>query len=215
MRAAVAALAALLAVPPASAELQWITGGVPAEEHPASADTRVPDAPADAWGAPEAGNPDIVASHFTTCTRLAGQYPADSVNFFYRGRHEQVTYFAYFLMRPATRIHRVRVEWFDPKGRSLARQDQEFRVGFMDRLLTVGGGTYQWFLVTSAIGMNRPFPESFQTSIPREPGLYTIHLTVNGRLTGITFFYVKEPETTPVPVITPTVTGTSGGRTKP
>ncbi len=199
------------------ADLEWITGGVPknAGENPA---TTVKDAPADQASNP-APNQDIIVSHMITCTRVVDDYPADSVNYFYPDKNNQVCYFAYFLLKPSSRIHTATVECYSPSNIRIAKFDQEFQVGFTDRLLTVQNETYQWFLVNLTLGMDHMHSEYGQSGLPRDLGLYTIHLTVDGQLVGITFFYVKNeepktptavstippvpPQATPLPMATP------------
>lgn len=189
----------------ARGDLQWIGGGLPGGKTSPEPGGAVFDAPPQA---PSSDREDFLMGHVTTCTKLVAQYPADSVNYFYLKKHDQVQYFAYFLLRPQTRLHRFRVEWRDPSGIVFAKVEREEAVGFTERLLSVGGETYQWFLVTSAVGMHRLFPESGQTALPNKPGLYTIHLFVDGIPRAVTFFYIKELEATPTPSFfaTPAVT---------
>jgi hypothetical protein len=199
-----------LPIPAAFADLEWITGGVPKNPAGNSA-AAVKDAPAEQAANP-APNQDIIVSHLITTTRIANDYPVDSVNYFYLNKNNQVCYFAYFLIKPSSRIHTATVECFSPSNMRIAKFDQEFQVGFTDRLLTVQNETYQWFLVTLTLGMDHLHSEYGQTGLPRDVGLYTVHLTVDGQLVGITFFYVKneEPKTPtavstipPVPQATP------------
>lgn len=185
----------------AFADLEWITGGVPKNTQEKPGTTVIKDAPMDPGTAAPAGNQDILVSHLTTCTKIVNQYPADSVNFFYLGKHAQVSYFAYFLIKPSSRIHTATIEWFSPSGKSIAKHEQEFRVSFVDRLLTIRNEAYQWFMVSMTAGMDHLNQEYGQTAFPRELGLYTIHLMVDGQLAGITFFYVKAEESKPVPTI--------------
>ena len=41
--------------------------------------------------------PGWITGHITTCSGLINNYPADSTNWFYRGQHNVVQYFAYIL----------------------------------------------------------------------------------------------------------------------
>jgi hypothetical protein len=149
------------------------------------------------------GNQDIVVSHLITCTKILNQYPVDSVNYFYLNKHNQICYYAYFLIKPSSRIHTATVEWYSPNNVRIARFEQEFQVSFVDRLLTIQSETYQWFLVTMNVGIDHVNAEFGQTGLARDLGLYTIHLNVDGQLVGITFFYVKEAESkTPTAVAT-------------
>jgi hypothetical protein len=204
-----------LVVPPGRGEIQWLNGGTP-QGGPPGSDNVVRDAP-EAVAASEGPCADIVLCHLTTCTRLAGQYPADSVNYFYLNKHTSITYFAYFLMKPSTRIHTAVAEWFNPAGNRIARYEQEFRVGFTDRLLTVQNETYQWFLLSCTLGVGSPNPDVRQTGLPRDVGLYTVNLTVDGQPAGITFFYVKsqEPETPKGAAVTQSGSGASPGTSLP
>ena len=176
----------------AKADLEWITGGVP-KNPTGNSSTVVKDAPAGLSNNP-AANQDIIVSHMITTTRIVNEYPVDSVNYFYLDKNNQVSYFAYFLLKPSSRIHTATVEVFSPSNMRIAKFDQEFQVGFTDRLLTLQNETYQWFLVTATFGMDHLHSEYGQTGLPRDVGLYTIHLTVDGQLVGITFFYVKNQE---------------------
>jgi hypothetical protein len=177
----------------AFADLEWITGGVPKNQAGGSNTTLVKDAPADQSNNP-GPNQDIIVSHMITSTRIFNDYPVDSVNYFYLDKNNQVCYFAYFLIKPSSRIHTATVECFSPSNLRIAKFDQEFQVGFTDRLLTVQSETYQWFLLTATLGLDHLHSEYGQTGLPRDVGLYTIHLTVDGQLVGITFFYIKNEE---------------------
>ncbi len=172
------------------ADLEWITGGLPKNGTGGSTTTVVKDAPSDQSANP-APNQDIIVSHMITTTRIFNDYPVDPANYFYLDKNNQVCYFAYFLIKPSSRIHTASVECFSPTNLRIAKFDQEFQVGFTDRLLTVQNETYQWFLVTAVLGLDHLHSEYGQTGLPRDVGLYTIHLTVDGQLVGITFFYVK------------------------
>jgi hypothetical protein len=188
----------------ANADLEWITGGVPKNAPDKSTSTTVKDAPPESSTSSPAINQDIIVSHMITSTKIVNQYPVDSVNYFYLNKNDQVCYFAYFLIKPSSRIHTATVECFSPTNLRIAKFDQEFQVGFTDRLLTIQDETYQWFLVDVTLGLDHLHSEYGQTGLPRDVGLYTIHLSVDGQLVGITFFYVKPEQTqnaTPVATI--------------
>ncbi len=190
----------------AGADLEWITGGVPKNAPDKPSSTGVKDAPPEASSSSPTVNQDIIVSHLITCTKIVNQYPVDSVNYFYLNKNDQICYFAYFLIKPSSRIHTATVECFSPTNLRIAKFDQEFQVGFTDRLLTIQDETYQWFLVDLTLGLDHLHSEYGQTGLPRDVGLYTIHLSVDGQLVGITFFYVKPEETknaTPVATIPP------------
>ncbi len=173
------------------ADLQWITGSIP-KNAPASQNGNVVN---DAPGAPPSSAPvanqEVIVSHMITCSKIVNQYPADSVNYFYLDKSQEINYFAYFLMKPSSRIHTATVEVYNPMGFQILKHDQEFTVGFTDRLLTVENSTYQWYLVSTNLQMNNLNASEGQTGLPKDVGLYTIHLIVDGQLVGITFFYVK------------------------
>lgn len=187
------ATAILFLAATAYADLEWITGGVPKNSTDKSSTTVVKDAPAE-QASNATPNQDIIVSHMITTTRIVNQYPVDSVNYFYLDKHNQVCYFAYFLIKPSSRIHTATVECFSPSNLRIAKFDQQFQVGFTDRLLTIQNETYQWFLVDVILGLDHLHSEYGQTGLPRDVGLYTIHLTVDGQLVGITFFYVRSEE---------------------
>ncbi len=201
----------------AYADLQWITDGLPQNTPSATTETIVKDAPADDTHPAAAGTQEIIVSHLITCTKMVNQYPVDSVNYFYLNKNTQICYFAYFLMKPSSRIHTATVECFSPANTRIAKFEQEFRVGFTDRLLTVGNDTYQFYLVDYTLGMSHINSQSGQTGLPRDPGLYTFHLTVDGQLAGITFFYVKDSDfKTPQPVATiPSAQNKASGNSMP
>ena len=179
----------------AHADLEWITGGVPKNAPDKSTSAVVKDAPPEASPSSPTVNQDIIVSHMITSTKIVNQYPVDSVNYFYQNKNDQVCYFAYFLIKPSSRIHTATVECFSPTNLRIAKFDQEFQVGFTDRLLTIQNETYQWFLVDMTLGLDHLNSEFGQTGLPHDVGLYTIHLSVDGQLVGITFFYVKPEQT--------------------
>lgn len=203
----IAAAAVILAsAATAYADLEWINGGVPKNTQDKTGVNQVKDAPPGDASGMATGTQDIIVSHLTTCTKILNQYPVDSVNYFYLNKNTQVSYFAYFLIKPSSRIHTASVEWFSPSNLKIAKFDQEFRVGFVDRLLTIQNETYQWFMVNATIGLDHLHAEYGQTGLPKDMGLYTVHLTVDGQLVGITFFYIKPEETkgpAPIPTVAP------------
>jgi hypothetical protein len=186
----------------AFADLEWITGETPKATNEKPASTIVRDAPGEENHSMTTGNQDVVVSLLTTCTKLINDYPADSVNYFYLDKNNEISYYAYFLIKPSSRIHTVTVEWFAPSNVRIAKYNQDFRVGFVDRLLTLQNETYQWFLLDMTLAMDHLNAEFGQTGLPRDVGLYTIRLTVDGQLVGISFFYVKPAENKPAPVAT-------------
>jgi hypothetical protein len=192
------------------AELQWITGGVPKTTTDKTAGTVVQDAPNPEVRPTPTGNQDIVISHLITCSKIVNNYPSDSVNYFFLDKNTQVCYYAYFMTKPSSRIHTATVEWFNPANTRIVKYEQEFKVAFTDRCLTIQNDTYQWFLLTMTVGMDHMNAEYGQTGLPRDVGLYTIHLTIDGQLVGITFFYVKPQETkapSPISTVPPATKG--------
>jgi hypothetical protein len=196
------AILCFLAIGPVMGDLEWINGGVPKSTADKTGNITVKDAPQDT--STTAGpNQDIIVCHLITSTRIVNQYPVDSVNYFFLNKHNQVCFYAYFLMKPSSRIHTATVECYSPSGLKIAKFDQQFQVGFTDRLLTVQNETYQWFLVDMTLGMDHLHSEYGQTGFPKDLGLYTLHLTVDGQKVGITFFYVKADDgRSPTPMAT-------------
>ena len=195
-------LAAMIA-PAAHADLQWITGSVPKNTVDSGSNTTVKDAPASS--SPVSGDlsQDIIVSHMITCTKIVNDYPNDSVNYFYLNKNDQICFYLYFLIKPSSRIHTATIECYNPAGLKIAKYDQEFRVSFVDRLLTVQNDTYQWFLTTMTLGMDHLRSEFGQTGLPKDTGLYCFRTSVDGQLVGITFFYVKDqPVQPPSPIAT-------------
>ncbi len=188
----------------AHADLQWITGSVPKNTQDSVANTTIKDAPAASSGVSGAlSDQGIIISHMITCTKIANDYPNDSVNYFYLNKNDQVCFYLYFLIKPASRIHTVSVQCFNPSGIQIAKYDQEYRVSFVDRLLTIQDETYQWFLTTMTLGMDHLRAEYGQTGLPKDTGLYSFRTSVDGQLVGITFFYVKDqPMNPPSPIAT-------------
>jgi hypothetical protein len=203
-------LSLLLVVPAfCQADLEWITGETPkaTNEKPASGVVR--DAPGEGEHAMTTGNQDVVVSILTTCTNLVNSYPADSVNYFYLNKNKQISYYAYFLIKPSSRIHTALVEWYSPSNICIAKYEKDYRVSFVDRLLTFQNETYQWFLLDMTIGVDHLMTQAGQTGLPRDVGLYTIRLTVDGQVVGNSFFYIKPGENTqPSPVSTIAPSGT-------
>jgi hypothetical protein len=173
------------------ADLEWITGETPKATNEKPASTIVRDAPGEENHTVTTGNQDVVVSLLTTCTKLVNNYPADSVNYFYLDHNNQISYYAYFLIKPTSRIHTATVEWYSPSNIRIAKYDQDFRVSFVDRLLTFQNETYQWFLLDMTIGMDHLNAQFGQVGLPRDVGLYSIRLTVDGQIVGNSFFYVK------------------------
>ncbi len=199
------ALGGLLALAnPIRADVQWITGGTPKNAPESLTGNVVTDAPGPAPSNAPSPNQEVVVSHMITCSKIVNQYPADSVNYFYLDKSQQINYFAYFLMKPSSRIHTATVEIYNPLGLKILKHDQEFTVGFTDRLLTVENQTYQFYLITATADMNNLNSDYGQIGLPKDVGLYTIHLIVDGQLVGITFFYVK-PQAPKAPEGIPTM----------
>ncbi len=173
------------------ADLQWLNGGTPKNAPESQTGNVVTDAPGSPSAPAPTANQEVVVSHMITCSKIVNSYPADSVNYFYLDKNNQVNYFAYFLMKPSSHIHTATVEVYNPLGFKILKHDQEFPVGFTDRLLTVENTTYQWFLVTTSLDINNLNAENGQVGLPKDVGLYTIHLIVDNQLVGVTFFYVK------------------------
>lgn len=192
-----AALALFAPAAPGYADLQWITGSAPKSSPDGGNPTVVKDAPSAASAQAPAGGQDVIVCHMITCTKIVNDYPNDSVNYFYLNKNDQVCYYLYFLIKPSSRIHTATMECFNPAGLRIAKYDQEFRVSFVDRLLTIQNDTYQWFLATMTLGMDHMRPEYGQTGLPKDVGLYAIRASVDGELVGITFFYVKPTPTQP------------------
>ncbi|HVM32780.1 MAG TPA: hypothetical protein VMU88_06565 [bacterium] len=189
-------------ISPVQADLQWITGSVP--KNPVDAgNPGVKDAPSAPAPAAGAASSDLLICHMITCTKIVNDYPNDSVNYFYLNKNDQICFYLYFLIKPASRIHTVSIECTNPLGIQIAKYDQEFRVGFTDRLLTVDNETYQWFLSTLTLGMDHLRAEYGQTGLPKDPGLYTFKTSIDGQEVGVTFFYVKpQPIQPPSPIAT-------------
>jgi hypothetical protein len=179
------------------ADLQWITGSVPKNATDNSNPAVVKDAPSQSVSLSSIGSQDIIVSHMITCTKIINDYPNDSVNYFYLNKNDQICYYFYFLIKPSSRIHTTTMECYNPSGIRIAKYDQEFRVSFVDRLLTIQNETYQWFLATMTLGMDHMRAEYGQTGLPKDVGLYAIRTSVDGELVGITFFYVKPQPTEP------------------
>ncbi len=208
----------LLTLPftPVSADLEWITGGVPKTSSDKPGGAVIPDAPGVENHPTPTSNQNVIVSHLITCTNINNHYPSDSVNYFFVNKNHQICFYAYFLMKPSSRIHSAVAECFAPDNLSIARYEREYQVGFTDQLLTIQNETYQFFILEMNLGMEKMRTEFGQTGLPRDPGLYTVHLSVDGELVGITFFYVRPEEwkTTPVPTVAP-VSPKSGGNLLP
>lgn len=206
---AFAALTAILTTA-AYADLEWITGETPKSPVEKSNTTVVRDAPSGESHILTTGNQEVMVSILTTCTKMVNGYPADSANYFYLGKNDQVSYYAYFLIKPTSRIHTATVECYSPSNTRIAKYDQDFRVSFTDRLLTVQSDAYQWFLLNMTLGVDKTISQYGQTGLLHDLGLYTLRLSVDGQLVGVSFFYIKPAEIKNAsPISTPSAAATA------
>jgi hypothetical protein len=165
--------------------------------------------------------PAYILGHITTCTGLINNYPADSVNWFYRNQHKVVQFFAYFLFRTQfsfeynlkTRQHlfinpyeyysgqkRFDEEtsytfeniWISPSKKVICEKIITFDKTSTDKRIGVADKQYIPYAFGNFIGINETFAENGQLGLPAEKGLYSIQLFVNGELVSITFFEMKD-----------------------
>jgi len=159
--------------------------------------------------------------HVTTCTGLINMYPADSVNWFFRGQHAVVQYYAYMLFPKSTgdvKSPRDRAYlftntykaysggavmasedtnvfenvWISPSGKVVCRKVATWQKSSTDKKLTIDGREYMPYIFSNYIGIREENKENGQERLPDEKGLYHINLYLNGRLVSLTFFEMKD-----------------------
>lgn len=167
----------------------------------------------------ESGN--YILGHITTCTGLINNYPADSVNWFYRKNHKVVQYFAYILFPLEKRFLNVPFErkylfknpyeiyskgisenyetdftfenrWISPSGKVLCEKIVNWSPDIKEKKIAIQGVQYIPYIFANFIGISEKFAENGQKELPAETGLYHINLYINSELKVITFFEIKD-----------------------
>ncbi|MCX7699170.1 MAG: hypothetical protein N2114_06885 [Candidatus Goldbacteria bacterium] len=165
--------------------------------------------------------PAYIIGHITTCSGLINNYPADSVNWFYRSKHQVVQFFAYFLFYTKSSfdynlknrqylfvnpyeyysgIRKIDEEtnftfeniWVSPSKKVICEKILTFDKLSTDKRIGVADKQYIPYAFGNFIGINETFPENGQLGLPTEKGLYNIQLFINGELVSITFFEMKD-----------------------
>ncbi|MBP7792460.1 MAG: hypothetical protein KA120_05295 [Candidatus Goldbacteria bacterium] len=165
--------------------------------------------------------PAYVIGHLTTCSGLINNYPADSINWFYRSKHTVVQFFAYFLFWTQASfdynlknkrhlfinpyeyysgLKRIDEDtsftieniWMSPSKKIICEKIVTFDKLSTDKRVGVGDKQYVPYAFGNFIGINEAFPENGQAGLPVEKGLYNIQIYVNGNLASITFFEMKD-----------------------
>jgi len=165
--------------------------------------------------------PAYITGHITTCSGLINNYPADSINWFYRAKHKVIQFFAYFLFYTQSSfdynlknrqhifvnpyeyysgIKRIDEDtsftfeniWISPSKKIICEKIITFDKLSTDKRIGVADKQYIPYAFGNFIGIDETFPENGQVGLPTEKGLYNIQLYVNGDLTSITFFEMKD-----------------------
>ncbi|HDQ25303.1 MAG TPA: hypothetical protein ENN43_00970 [bacterium] len=164
---------------------------------------------------------DYIIGHMTTCSGLIDNgYPADSVNWFYRGQHQAVQYWAYILFplessgismgyKPHDFINPFgfysgkgelsdtsnfvfECRWVAPEGKIISETVRSWSKSDSSSVVMAGGRRFVPHVFANHIGIQRMFREFGQQSLPAEEGLYHIELYINGKLASVTFFEMKD-----------------------
>lgn len=159
--------------------------------------------------------------HITTCTGLINNYPADSVNWFYRKNHKVVQYFAYILFPFEKNFLNIPLEkkyifknpyeiyskgiyseyenefifenkWISPSGKVICEKMLSWTLDFKGKKIVMDGIAYIPYIFANYIGIAEKIPENGQKELPVETGLYHINLYINSELKVITFFEIKD-----------------------
>ncbi len=162
----------------------------------------------------------FVIGHMTTCSGLINNYPADSTNWFYRAQHAVIQYFAYLLFPVKSQSlnmsdrHYLFVNpykyyagqsgsedsedfifenrWISPSGKIICEKTVKWAKSSNDKAITVNDRQYVPYVLANYAGIKQMYRENGQERLPDEPGLYHINLYVNGILSGVTFFELKD-----------------------
>ena len=179
-------------------KILWSSG--PVDPPPAPAGAQAESGAGLADDGPSRGG--VVASLVTTCSSLMRMYPADAVNYFYRGRHHQVYYFAYLLLSPPSESSRRIVnEWIDPGGAVFCRKEITVQPQIPKDLVKSGDDSYAYVLFVNHVGLDEAVTAAGQSRPAAAVGQYAVRLSVDGRQTALTFFRVREnlPDSPAVP----------------
>ncbi len=168
-----------------------------------------------------AANDSFIMGHITTCTGLINNYPADSVNWFYRKSHKVVQYFAYILFPLKKNFINLPFEkkyffknpyeiyskgftdffeteftfenrWLSPSGKVLCEKIINWSLDTKEKKFAIEGIQYIPYVFANYIGISEKFAENGQKELPAETGLYHINLYINSELKSITFFEIKD-----------------------
>jgi len=162
-----------------------------------------------------------IIGHITTCSGLINNYPADSINWFYRSSHKVIQFFAYFLFYTQSSfdsnlinrkylfinpyeyysgLKRIDEDttftfeniWVSPSKKVICEKILTVDKTSIDKRISVLDKQYIPYAFGNFIGINESFPENGQNGLPTEKGLYSIILYINGNLASITFFEMKD-----------------------
>ena len=161
-----------------------------------------------------------MTGHITTCSGLINNYPADSTNWFYRGQHNVVQYFAYILF-PVKSVSFNMAEryylfenpykyysgasdfsdsedyvfenkWVSPSGKIICEKMVKWTKSASDKKVSVNDRQFVPYVFANYAGIKQMYRENGQERLPDEPGLYHIDLYINGVLSAVTFFEMKD-----------------------
>jgi len=148
-----------------------------------------PGAALEVPGAPAAAH--VLAGLVTTCSGLMPNslFPANTQNYFFKGRSTHVQYFGYFLLKPYDPSPRdVRLVWKDPHGAVFA----EISKSVNPKKLDMPEGPVGQVLLSTPVGLQAVVAQNGQKSVPDEPGTYTVEAFIDDVPVALTVFYLKE-----------------------
>ncbi|MCE5300126.1 MAG: hypothetical protein LLG37_04535 [Spirochaetia bacterium] len=157
----------------------------------------------------------------TTCTGIINSYPADTTNWFFRGQHKVIQYYAYFIFprgsgagtavkpKPFLFINPYELysgksgyrdednyvfenRWISPTGKTIGELVVSWNKNSATDKITVDSRDYVTYKFINYMGLTQTIIENGQERLPDETGLYHINLYINGELAAVTFFEMKD-----------------------
>jgi len=166
------------------------------------------------------GADPYMIGHITTCSGLINGYPLDSKNWFYRGSDKAIQYWAYMLF-PAGLEKEINLKnhyylfvnpyeiyskngggstpesyvfedsWVSPSGDIICERVVTWDQASSNDRVEVDGKQYNAYICANYIEIDNILTENGQKKTPEKQGLYHINLYINGKLSAITFFEMK------------------------
>ncbi len=158
--------------------------------------------------------------HITTCSGLINSYPIDSKNWFYRGTDKAIQYWAYILFPSSggkdvnlrnrdflfinpyilyskgggnsdTDSYVFEDRWIDPAGDVICERVATWDKTNSNERVEVDGKQFSPYVCANYIEIDNILTENGQKKTPEKQGLYHVNLFINGKLSAITFFEMK------------------------